>query len=363
MAVIYYGLSGDGRGHATRVQTIVEALRNHHRVVIYAPLDAFEMLAPMYAGSDVEVRSIPGLRMCYNAANRVHYVRSAMRTASYVGGLPELLRRLRADMEREQPDLVISDFDPALPWAAQKLHIPVISLDHQHLMATSDLRGFPWRLRMYAAAVGPTALAFGGHPVATIVSSFAFPPLRRRHGHVHQVGVLLRKEVLKARPETKPHLVAYFRRFAPASTLDTLAASPLPVWVYGTGEHPRRGALRFKRIDSRGFIDDLASSSGLICTAGNQLVGEALHLGKPICAMPEAANYEQSINARLLDSTGAGMTCRSDRFDSDTLKTFLSRLEQYTDQSRRLDVMGNARALEIIESHLPVTSELRRAAA
>ena len=37
MATIFYGLSGEGRGHATRARTIVEGLRKRHKVVVFAP--------------------------------------------------------------------------------------------------------------------------------------------------------------------------------------------------------------------------------------------------------------------------------------------------------------------------------------
>ena len=61
MATIVYSLAGEGRGHATRVRTIVELLRAEHRFVIFAPGDAYDMLAPLYAGSDVGVIRLPGL--------------------------------------------------------------------------------------------------------------------------------------------------------------------------------------------------------------------------------------------------------------------------------------------------------------
>ncbi len=37
MATMFYSLSGEGRGYATRVHAIVEDLRKLHQTVIYAP--------------------------------------------------------------------------------------------------------------------------------------------------------------------------------------------------------------------------------------------------------------------------------------------------------------------------------------
>lgn len=61
MATIFNSLSGEGRGHATRVRAIVEELRRHHRIVIYTPGQAHDLLQPVYQGSDITVRNIPGL--------------------------------------------------------------------------------------------------------------------------------------------------------------------------------------------------------------------------------------------------------------------------------------------------------------
>ncbi|MEM9692846.1 MAG: glycosyltransferase family protein [Myxococcota bacterium] len=362
MALIFYGLSGDGRGHATRAQTVVEQLRQHHRVVVYAPLDAYELLGSLYKNTDVDVRHIPGIKMCFNAQRRVDYVRTGYRTARYLSGFPRLMRRIRKDMEREQPDLVISDFDPALPWAASGTGVPVVSLDHQHMMATSDLRQFPWRLRLYAATVSPTVRAFAGRPAAKIVSSFAFPPADPRHQNLHRVGVLLRKDVREARPETRAHLVAYFRRFAPPGMLEALAAGPMPVMVYGLGKQASRGALRFKAIDPRGFVEDLATSSALVSTAGNQLVGEALYLNKPVLAIPEDNNPEQSINATLLSKTEAGLAVSSQAFEATVLGQFLDDLDRYRARCRELFVAGNAKTFNVIRSFFPAEERLEEAA-
>ena len=78
MATIFYSLAGEGRGHATRVRTIVEQLRSEHRFVIFAPGDAFDMLAPLYAESDVVVQRIEGLRFAYGADNSVSPARTAL---------------------------------------------------------------------------------------------------------------------------------------------------------------------------------------------------------------------------------------------------------------------------------------------
>jgi hypothetical protein len=47
------------------------------------------------------------------------------------------------------------------------------------------------------------------------------------------------------------------------------------------------------------FLEDLAGCRAVISTAGNQLIGVALYLCKPVCVMPEACVecVEQRLNA------------------------------------------------------------------
>jgi uncharacterized protein (TIGR00661 family) len=171
-----------------------------------------------------------------------------------------------------------------------------------------------------------------------------------------QIGVLLRPEVLAAAPEDGDHVVAYLRRFAPPSTLDALARCGREVRVYGLGRRPPRGRLRFFDIDLLGFVEDLSSSCALVSTAGNQLVGEALFLGKPVLAMPESNNFEQYINAHFLEQSGAGELCEMEDLTAECIRGFLGRGPNLRSAIDRTRLYGNAAAAAIVRKHLPAVS-------
>ena len=71
MATIFYGMSGEGRGHATRARAVVEALRRHHDVTLFASDCAFSLLQPVYQHTDVRLVEIPGLRFAYHRQGQV----------------------------------------------------------------------------------------------------------------------------------------------------------------------------------------------------------------------------------------------------------------------------------------------------
>lgn len=363
MAKIFISLSGEGRGHATRVRALVEALAGEHQVRIFAPGDAYPFLAPLYAGTEVRVDHLPGLCFAYDDRHRLRYPATLGRLLSYLRQLPATLERLTAELRREQSDLVITDFEPALPRAARRCGVPFISLNHQHFLRTYDLSGLPHRLRWHAAYMAAIVGAYYSGQEETIVSSFYFPPLRPGCRRVTQVGVLLREAVRATRPVTRQHLVAYWRKFGSEAVLRALENTGLEVRVYGLGERPPRGRLSFRAINEAGFLDDLAGCTALVCTAGNQLVGEALYLGKPVFALAETNNFEQEINAHFLRTSGAGEAMPMTEFTEGHLHRFLASLDQYRRNIRRERLDGLPAVLNVLRRHLrPAPHSVREAA-
>lgn len=351
MARVFISMSGEGRGHATRVRAVTEGLRAEHEVCLFAPGDAYELLAPIYAGSDVRVEPIAGLRFHYRG-RRVDYPRTGREALRYLLTLPRLIRHLEQRIRAERPDLVISDFEPALPRAAKRAGTRLVSLDHQHFLLTYDLSSLPRRLRWHAAYMAAVVRLYCSGQSETIVSSFYFPPLRPEAHHVTQVGVLLRPEVVAASPVTGDHVVSYWRRFAPENVLQALRECGREVRLYGLGERPQDGNLVFRPIGADGFLSDLAGSAALVCTAGNQLVGEALHLGKPVLAAPEPGNYEQYINAHFLGLSGAGEWTEMAALTGEKLRGFLGRLDEHRQRIPRDRMDGLPEALRMLRRQL-----------
>jgi uncharacterized protein (TIGR00661 family) len=355
MAKIFYSLSGEGRGHATRVRTMVEALRPDHEVVLFAPGDAYEMLAPHYSGTGVRVYRIPGLHFHYDR-HVLSFWRTTHEATRYLWKLPRLISWLELVIRKESPDLIITDFEPALPRAAQRVGIPFISLDHQHFLVANDLDCLPNWMQLPAKAMGLVVRGFYSGQAETILSQFYAPPLRRDMPNVTQIGVLLRPEILQTQSTSGEHLVAYLRRKTSSAVLASLKQLGRPVYVYGLGELPSQENLQFCRIDEHGFIAHMASSHSVVCTAGNQLVGEALYLGKPVLALPESNNFEQFINAWFLRDSGGGDWVDPDRITIRHLQRFLAQRDDFAGSTDRTSMNGTPPALEILSRYLPKSS-------
>jgi len=352
VATIHYSVSGEGRGHASRARVLIDRLRGQHRMVVHCYGDAEAMLAPLYQGTDVAVRSIPGLRFAYDSAGQLRRSWSVARALPFLWSLRQEARRLARSLETDRADLVLVDFEPLLPRAARLAGIPVMAVDHQQFLTACDLSALPWSLRGRAAVLARFVRAFYDGPVPSVISSFFFPPLRKDAVNVVQAGVLLRREFARAEPSEGSHLVAYLRRHPPPEVLSALLFCGHPVRVYGAAETGTWANLTFRPVSAEGFAEDLASAIGLVSTAGNQVIGEALSLKKPVLAYPEPGNIEQRINAHFIQALRVGWAVPVLELTAELVARFACAaplLAQNIDP-RRID--GNAVALSAIESAL-----------
>ncbi|NBW86713.1 MAG: teichoic acid biosynthesis protein [Planctomycetia bacterium] len=330
MSKIAVSLCGEGRGHATRIATLLERLELEHDVLVYTSADALEFLRRRF-GPDhprVSMVEIPGIVFQYTGG-RLDVMRSIAAGLDYQARqLGPLVDRMMGELEAFGADVAITDFEPALPRAASRIGIPLMSVDHQHFLLAYDLDALPRSLQWNAWFMSHAVWMYVTEAVDTVVSAFFRPPLRRGWEHVVQVGPLLRREVLTATPRDDGFVLSYLRRHTPFSAIESLAECGLPVRVYGLGCRDPVGSVSFHAIDERRFVEDLASCRALVSAAGNQLIGEALHLGKPLLVLPERAHAEQLMNSHFLAAMGCGEFCVLEEVTGDRVRSFLAEMSR-----------------------------------
>jgi uncharacterized protein (TIGR00661 family) len=345
---VAYGVMGYGRGHATRTATILPELMRRHDVLILAGGEAYATLAPLYP-----VVRIPTLGYVYGRGGQRSLWRTLVQNLPAVLDLmwhgPSLAMVMSAIREFGA-DVIISDAEAWTQRAGLRLGIPRITFDHfgilTHCRPPLSRGDGPAYARDRWAY-----LALMGQPDRVIVSSFYDAPPRRPG--VRVVGPLLRDEVLRTRPAAGEHLLAYFNNGAHQFTPwveEALRGAGRPVRVYGTQRIGTAGPLEFRPPSTQPFIDDLARCCAVVSTAGNQLVGEAIHFGKPLLVMPEAC-VEQRCNANAVERLGIGMQVAHRRLSCAVIHTFLGQLERFAAQLGRHARDGRAEALGALETY------------
>jgi uncharacterized protein (TIGR00661 family) len=368
MAKIAISLCGEGRGHATRIATLVERLERDHEILIFTSADALEFLARRFpvSGSSVRLVEIPGIVFQYSGG-RLDVPRSIAAGLDYQARqVGPLVDRMIRELDAFGADLAVTDFEPALPRAAARQQIPLVSVDHQHFLLAYDLGSLPLSLRWQAWFMSHAVWMYVSDATDTVVSAFFRPPLRRGWEHVVQTGPLLRREVVRAEPRDEGFVLSYLRRHTPFEAITALADCGMPVKVYGLGHREHVGNISFHAIDERRFIEDLAACRCMVSAAGNQLIGEALHLGKPMLVLPERAHAEQLMNSHFLAGMGCGDFVLLEQVTRERVRGFFDGIDRLRPALEgvqgRMD--GTPDVVRVIEHRLahPVAADLSAAA-
>jgi uncharacterized protein (TIGR00661 family) len=325
---IAYGVMGYGRGHAMRSLSVLPALCREHDVTVFAGGDAHEVLAPRFP-----TERIPTIGYHYNRSGRHSLPMTLGRNAAPMrdllfGGAGS--SAVSAAMRRRGIELVISDSEPWTHRAAQRLSLPRISFDHVGIIAYCKPH-FPPDLWAAGLRDGWGYRQLIGVPERILISSFyaaepAYPQVRL-------VGPMLRDEVRAATPHEGDYLLAYFNKgehqYLPHVDR-ALRLLDLPVRIYGTRLRGEDDNLQFCAPSVGSFVDDFAGCRAVLSTAGNQLIGEALHFGKPVLALPEAA-FEQRLNAYMIERMGIGQRSDLLALTPSDIDRFLGQYDRFRD--------------------------------
>jgi uncharacterized protein (TIGR00661 family) len=304
MARILYALSGQGRGHTSRGLAVAHGLRARgHEVSFCGGGTARATLEAL----GEPVLPAPTLRQVM-WRNRLLLLTTGVRNAPVVFGSALVVRRLVEGLEGLAPDLVISDFDAYAHRAAARLGIPVVSLDHQQVV--TETRAEPPPGGAFSGFVASRAIRsiVARRPVRRLISTYFTPPLRDPD-RATLVAPILRPEVLALTPSAGEHVLVYINGTVdPEWVVRTLGPVGARFVVYGIagGGSTGSGSVTFRPPSIGGFLADLASCRAVVSTAGFTLLSEALHLGKPVLAIPNRGIYEQALNAAYLERQGRG---------------------------------------------------------
>ncbi len=127
---VLYGVNGEGMGHATRSEVVIESLLSDHDVRVVASGAAFRHLR----GRLPQVSEIfgPSFAMDEGEIRRWETVRQNVDNA--VQELPDTVRRWVAEVSEWQPDVVVTDFEPLAGVYARATRTPLIAVDNINML-------------------------------------------------------------------------------------------------------------------------------------------------------------------------------------------------------------------------------------
>jgi uncharacterized protein (TIGR00661 family) len=336
MATILYGVNGEGAGHSTRAKEVIAHLIRQGHTVHIASFD--RGLANLR--KDFPVTEIFGWRIAY-VNNQVRYRRTLAKNLLAAPKAAASTARLKALIDDQSIDLVITDFEPLTSHAGRRKHLPVISIDNQHTLTNTDV-SYPRQYRADAAAAKMVTRLMVPHANAYMTTSFFNAKITKPNTFLFPP--ILRECILQAKPREGDYVLVYVT--SPAPALEKLLASVRASFVaYGFNREGQRGNVTFRKPSLDGFLADLISAKAILANAGFSLVTEALHLAKPYLAVPVEHQFEQIFNAYWLEKAGYGAfwptSRRNDGLNKERIDSFLYNLPHFRENLRAYPRQGN----------------------
>jgi uncharacterized protein (TIGR00661 family) len=347
---ILYGVVGEGMGHAMRSRVVLEHLVGEgHDVEIMGSGRAVEFLEKRF-GKD-RANRIHGLHMIYEE-NRVRRGRTLWSNVlAGTTGIPKNIAAYFELISSFRPEVVVSDFESWTYLYAKAHRLPILSIDNMQILNRCELppeiyAGYEADFQIAKAFV-KSKLPFCDE---YFITTFFRPSIRKQKTRLFPP--ILRPEILKAQRSRGEHLVVYQTAEGNESLAETLKRTNIECRIFGM----RRGItsderdenLVYRPFSEQGFIDDVASSRGVIAGGGFTLMGECVYLHKPMLSVPIGGQFEQVLNGRYLSREGFGAMAKS-LDDPRTVHDFVERLPEYESKLSAYQQDGNQLLLAAVD--------------
>lgn len=281
---ILLGVQGTGNGHLSRCSALVEALERYQvDVDVLISGRAPEQLFDVDSFGDY--RCMSGLTFA-TSRGKID-VSATLKSNAWQQFWRDYHR-----LDLTPYDLIVSDFEPITAWAARKQRRRCIGIGRQYAFCSAlpqaEVRATQrWFIQQFA----PATDVLGMHWVE---ADGVLPPI------IHQRGRRL--------PALPQQVLVYL----PFESLDDIRHWLAPLTDYQFSIfHPQAkrgqaGHLQFFAPSRVGFAEQFSQSSAVISNAGFETTSEALSQGKKLLVKPLHGQFEQRVNASLLEAYGLG---------------------------------------------------------
>lgn len=289
---------GEGLGHASRVCAIAKELKKLHKLIFWCPEKSMDFFRSIYP--DPEIYSVPLLSLI-KKDNRLMVSLTVRENLKGLFFSNELIDSLAKRLKEREVDLIISDYEPFLVKAAKKSGIPVILLNHPGIIVREKAFNINW----FFAWVTANFMMPGYKKLPHIFSSF----------YNGDVGPIIREEIKNAKAEKKEFLLVYLKDINNYNIIPVLnSMKDIEFRIFPGNSHE--------------FSQSLANCRGVISSSGHQLISESLHLKKPMLLIPEIGQYEQFLNARMLEKTGWGLIANRNNLEK-SIREFWKNIDKF----------------------------------
>ncbi|MBN1257871.1 MAG: hypothetical protein JXA52_09220 [Planctomycetes bacterium] len=322
MAKIIYGVAGEGFGHSSRSHLIGQRLIASGHDVTYIASDKSYRYLEQYFGK--QVIKIRGMFFVYQQGRISPFKTFLANTWKFPGTYWNNFKLFREIIAPMQPDLVITDFEPFIATWAHRHKLPLLSVDHEHVLTKCDLDNFKCNPSAKFNSLLVTK-SYRIRAAAHIVINFFKTPVTTETTYL--APPVVRPIVCQTQATQGQHIVYYSTdRTGLDMLLATLQNFPNQKFhIYGYDQHTGHGNCILKKTSTEGFIADLASSKAVIASAGFSLLSECLYFRKKMLLLPILGQYEQIVNSHYVEKLKLGYS--SHTLNKEVVANFLARID------------------------------------
>jgi uncharacterized protein (TIGR00661 family) len=303
---ILYGVQGTGNGHVTRARAMQKALNEAGISVDWVfsgrtRESYFDM--EMFG----DFRCFKGLSFSINAG-QIDPIKTVTEASFKV-----LLKDV-STLDLSGYDLIISDFEPVVAWAAKVKKVPCIGIGHQYaffhdIPKVKNARASYAIMKWFAPvdfAIGLHWHHFGQKILPPIIEQHLTPEFSAD------------KKALVYLPFEDTHKI-----------IGTLNSLPFEFILHSKDYLPGNYKnVQVKGFSVTGFQESLTLCDSVICNAGFELASECLSLGKKLLVKPLKGQIEQTSNALAIDQLQYGYV--TEEIDAKSVCFFLTTAKSTT---------------------------------
>ncbi|MBU1199222.1 MAG: hypothetical protein KKF46_03945 [Nanoarchaeota archaeon] len=352
MAKILYSLAQDGRGHASRGYEIIRRLAaDNHKIMVLTGGDTYEPLEKTLEKiKNVSMHRLPGFQSVYNKKGKINYLKTASKNIPSIVNGDIIIKKLKQTIERYDFDFAISDFEPFLPRAAKKKKLNFITIDNQHRLLWEKIKAKQIPIKHWGSFMVTKGIITSVHPLSKkcIITSVFQPELRKkkyRKTEIIVTGPIIRKEIeeLKHKVKKQDFVLVYVKPVLEKAIIPKLKKinQKFIIYVSDPGKYKKTKNIKYKRHSHTGFANDMTACKAVISSAGEQLMSEALFLGKPLFLMPEVGSFEQTFNGRNAKNALVGDYKDITKVKKEDIIKFLKRLDFFENNIKKMKIKNH----------------------
>ena len=293
---ILYGINTNGQGHINRARDVIHQLKlDGHQVdsLFSGPPP------PSYAQELTDKWwHVPGYKIHFTGQG-VDQIRTLLDNLVHFRHFPSIFENVRKFIRREAYDAVISDFEGFSCVAGLALQKPVISVDHQHSIIHFKQVWPPVPLHDLIIGMG---LVLYCTPLCHHYFALDYVQKPKRLGIGTLFPLIEKAELNEYPPTIGDHYLVYLPYRTEEYVLKLLQKFPEERFhLYGYNRDETHNNVILKPTDRKTFLQDMASSKGILMHAGFSTTWEAIQLHKHILLNPLEGHIEQQTNAHRLN--------------------------------------------------------------